>query len=37
MIAKIRAAVDPEADWQDQIRQAVEAWVADIEARPAVS
>ena len=37
MIAKIRGAVDPEADWQDQIRQAVHAWVADIEARPAVS
>ena len=37
MIARIRAAVDPEADWRDQIRQAVEAWVADIEARPAVT
>ena len=37
MIARIRAAVDPEADWRDEIRQAVEAWVADIEARPAVT
>jgi AcrR family transcriptional regulator len=37
MIARIRAAVDPEADWREQIRQAVEAWVTDIEARPAVT
>jgi AcrR family transcriptional regulator len=37
MIAKIRGAVDPEADWREQIRQAVHAWVADIEARPAVN
>jgi AcrR family transcriptional regulator len=34
MIARIRAAVDPEADWQDQIRQAIDAWVDDLEARP---
>ena len=31
----IRDAVDPEADWQTQIRQAVEAYVGHIEARPA--
>jgi AcrR family transcriptional regulator len=37
MIARIRGAVDPEADWQDQVRQAVEAWVADIECRPAIT
>ena len=37
MIAKIRGAVDPEADWPEQIRQAVHAWVADIQERPAVS
>ena len=37
MIAKIRAAVDPEADWRQQIRQAVDAWVGDIEARPAIT
>ena len=37
MIAKIRDAVDPEADWREQIRQAVHAWVADIEAHPAVN
>ncbi|HEX7323642.1 MAG TPA: helix-turn-helix domain-containing protein [Mycobacterium sp.] len=33
----IRAAVDPDADWQDQIRQAVGAYVAHIEARPAIA
>jgi AcrR family transcriptional regulator len=37
MIAQIRGAVDPEADWREQIGQAVHAWVADIEARPAVN
>jgi AcrR family transcriptional regulator len=37
MIARIRAAVDPEADWREQIRSAVDAWVADIEARPAIT
>lgn len=35
--ADIQAAVDPEADWQIQIRQAVEAYVSHIEARPAVT
>jgi AcrR family transcriptional regulator len=33
----IQSAVDPEADWQQQIRQAVEAYVAYIEARPAIT
>ena len=33
----IRAAVDPEGDWHLQIRQAVEAYVKTIEARPAVT
>ena len=37
LIVKIRDAVDPEADWQDQIRQAVDAWVTDLEARPAIT
>ena len=37
MIARILGAVDPEADWRDQIRRAVDAWVADIEARPAIT
>ncbi|MEE6178984.1 TetR/AcrR family transcriptional regulator [Mycobacterium sp. 050134] len=33
---RIGSAVDPEADWQLQIRQAVEAYVAHIELRPAI-
>jgi AcrR family transcriptional regulator len=33
----IRAAVDPEADWHLQIRQAVEAYVQNIESRPATT
>jgi AcrR family transcriptional regulator len=33
----IQAAVDPEADWHRQIRQAVEAYVGYIEARPAIT
>jgi AcrR family transcriptional regulator len=37
LAADIRAAVDPQADWRHQIRQAVEAYVAHIEARPAVT
>ncbi|OBB03662.1 TetR family transcriptional regulator [Mycobacteriaceae bacterium 1482268.1] len=37
MIAQIRSAVDPEADWPEQIRQAVHAWVAEIEAHSAVN
>jgi len=36
MIARIVAAVDPDAEWRTQIRQAVDAWVTDIEARPAI-
>jgi AcrR family transcriptional regulator len=34
---EIRDAVDPNADWQAQIRQAVEAYVGHIEARPAIT
>jgi AcrR family transcriptional regulator len=37
MISSIVAAVDPEAFWQDQIRQAIEAYVDHIEARPAIT
>lgn len=37
LAAEIRDAVDPNADWQAQIRQAVEAYVAHIEARPAIT
>ena len=33
----ITVAVDPQADWHRQIRQAVEAYVAYIEARPAIT
>src|SRR5271169_4813738 len=33
----IRDAVDPDADWQNQIRQAVEAYVSHIEAQPAIT
>jgi AcrR family transcriptional regulator len=34
---EIRAAVDPDADWHRQIRQAVDAYVGHIEARPAIT
>jgi AcrR family transcriptional regulator len=37
LIASIRAAVDPEADWSEQIRQAVAAYVDHIESRPAIT
>jgi AcrR family transcriptional regulator len=37
LIAEIRAAVDPEAFWKDQIRQAVLAYVNNIQSRPAVT
>ncbi len=37
LIASIRAAVDPDASWQDQIRQAVDAYVDHIESRPAIT
>lgn len=34
---RIRAEVDPQADWCDQIRQAVGAYVAQIRSRPAIT
>ncbi|HME46886.1 TetR/AcrR family transcriptional regulator [Mycobacterium sp.] len=37
MMAHIRAAVDPEAPWQDQIRQAIDAYCDSIESRPAIT
>lgn len=37
MIAKITAATDPEADWKQQIRQAVEAYVDHIASQPAIT
>ncbi|KUI06864.1 TetR family transcriptional regulator [Mycolicibacterium acapulense] len=37
MIAGVRAAADPDADWRDQIRSAVTAYVDHIAARPAIT
>lgn len=37
LIARVSAAVDPEADWDVQIRQAVGAYVDHIRARPAIT
>ncbi|MBP1818086.1 TetR/AcrR family transcriptional regulator [Mycobacterium sp. OAE908] len=37
LIANIQTAVDPEADWQDQIRQAAVAYVDHIGSRPAIT
>jgi len=37
MIAGIRAAVDPAADWRVQVQQAVEAYVTAIETNPALT
>ena len=37
IVARVRGAVDPDAPWRDQIRQAVAAYVATIEARTAIT
>jgi AcrR family transcriptional regulator len=37
MIAGIRAAVDPESDWDVQVDRAVDAYIAAIETRPAIT
>lgn len=37
LVATIRDAVDPHAPWQDQVRQAVVAYVHTIEERPAIT
>lgn len=37
LIASINASVDPDAEWQSQIRRAVRAYVDHIEARPAIT
>src|SRR5258705_3387714 len=37
LIANIRTATDPEADWQEQIRQAASAYVDHIASRPAIT
>ncbi|TQK28910.1 TetR/AcrR family transcriptional regulator [Arthrobacter sp. SLBN-53] len=36
-IRQISAAVDPDAPWRDQARQAIEAWIASGESRPDVT
>lgn len=35
MVRQISEAVDPRAPWQTQVRQAIEAWIACAESRPA--
>jgi AcrR family transcriptional regulator len=37
MIRQIYAAVDPAVPWPRQVRQAVEAWIASAESRPAIT
>jgi AcrR family transcriptional regulator len=37
MVRWISAAVDPHSPWQDQVRQAVEAWIAYAESEPAIT
>jgi AcrR family transcriptional regulator len=37
MIRQIYAAVDQQAPWKIQVRQAVEAWIASAESRPAIT
>jgi len=37
LIANIQAAVDPEAEWREQIRQATGAYVDHIGSRPAIT
>ena len=35
-IRQITAAVDPTAAWDTQVRQAIEAWIASVDSRPAL-
>ncbi len=37
LVEAVRTAVDPDAGWQDQVRQAVTAYVDTIDANPAVT
>lgn len=37
LVDTLRAAVDPRAPWREQVRQAVTAYVATIEATPAIT
>jgi AcrR family transcriptional regulator len=36
-IARIEASVDPRAAWETQVRQAIEAWIAAVQADPPVT
>jgi AcrR family transcriptional regulator len=37
MVAQIAAAVNPHAPWEEQVRQAIAAWIAASESEPAVT
>ena len=37
LVESVQAAVDPDADWREQVHQAVAAYVGTIEANPAVT
>ena len=37
MLRRIPAAVDPNSPWQDQVRQAIEAWIGFAESQPAIT
>jgi AcrR family transcriptional regulator len=37
LVGQISAAVDPDATWSTQVRQAVEAWIASSESAPAIT
>ncbi|HEX4660431.1 MAG TPA: TetR/AcrR family transcriptional regulator [Streptosporangiaceae bacterium] len=37
MLRRIPAAVDPKSPWQDQVRQAIEAWIGYAESQPAIT
>ena len=37
MVRQIAAGVDPHAPWHLQVRQAIEAWIASMQAEPAVT
>ena len=37
MLRRIPAVVDPNAPWQEQVRQAIEAWIGYAESQPAIT
>ncbi len=37
MLRRIPAVVDPKSPWQDQVRQAIEAWIGYAESQPAIT